>query len=182
MFAADASNESAIEHVYRIKNRPKSNPIHVAVATYVQAATLGFIGAKAERLMENFMPGPITVIVPKKESVLEILVASTGTVGIRIPDSPVVLQFCAEFGRPLTATSVNLANEHPLTDMSIIVETFGDQIDFIVESQGFPYSQPSTVVRILNEKVEILRKGQIPAQDILRVAEEISYCDVKDWT
>jgi L-threonylcarbamoyladenylate synthase len=161
MFAVDALSAGAIENLFAIKQRSLGNPIHVAVASLRQAEALVHMGDKARRLMEHFLPGALTVVMPKKEHVPDLLAAHTGNLGIRIPNSPAVLQLCAELGRPVTATSVNYAGEPPSHDARVILAAFGSRIDFLVEANDFEFERASTVVRIVGDQLEMLREGPI---------------------
>ncbi|HVT61202.1 MAG TPA: L-threonylcarbamoyladenylate synthase [Thermoanaerobaculia bacterium] len=161
MFAVDALSARAIENLFAIKQRSLGNPIHVAVASLRQAKELVHVSPKARELMEHFLPGALTVVMPKKERVPDLLVAHTGNLGIRIPNSPAVLQLCSEFGGPVTATSVNYPDEPPSYDARVILTAFGSKIDFLVEANEFDFERSSTVVRIVGDQVELLREGPI---------------------
>ena len=182
IFVVDPLNENAAQELFDIKKRPIISPIHVCVATMAQAKELAVIEPKAERVLENFTPGPITVVMRKREIVPDVLVANTGTIGIRIPDSPCILQFCAELGGPITATSVNFSNNPALDDPEEIIRTFGERIDSCVIGNKFHYTKPSTVVKIIDGSLEFLRDGAIERERITEAAKSLSYCDVRDWT
>ncbi|MDR0508011.1 MAG: threonylcarbamoyl-AMP synthase [Dysgonamonadaceae bacterium] len=170
MLACDATNDVAIQKVFDIKRRKNNNPIHVCIGTVGQAHKVGKFNLKAERLLDEFCPGAITIIVPKQEWVSDLLIANTGNIGIRIPDAPCVLQICNELNKPVTATSVNFAESPPLSDFTQIVESFGDSVDYIVKSNNEFFLESSSVVRIMGENIEILRKGPIVEKSILEIA------------
>ncbi len=172
ILVVDALNEAAVRNLYRIKQRASGKPIHVCVATMAQARELAEMGEMAERLLKSFTPGPITVIARKKEIVPDILVANTGSIGVRIPDSPCILQFCSELGRPITATSANISDEEILSDCEAIVDTFGDALGGCVQANGFEYGSVSTIVRVGEDGgVDFLRDGPISRDAILDAAK-----------
>lgn len=182
IFVVDALNIQAIKTLYNIKKRAEEKPIHVCVSSIQQAHELGEINRKAERLLEDFTPGPITVIVKKKDIVPDILVTNTGTIGIRIPDSPCILQFCSEYENPITATSANLSGNHVLQDPQSITKEFGEQIEYCIPSNHFKYDKFSTVVKAVNEDIQILRHGFIDPIEIAEAINLLNYSDVRDWT
>ena len=176
------TNETAIQNVFKIKKRKNNNPIHVCVGTVSQAHKVGKFNTKAERLMDIYCPGAISIIVPKQEWVSDLLIANTGNIGIRIPDEPCIIQICNELNKPITATSVNFAEEPPISDFQEIVRLFGSDIDLIVKTNRKEFLKSSTVVRIINNDVEILRKGPISEDSIFNAAKNPSYSDYRDWT
>ncbi len=85
MMAVNALNVDAISRLYKAKQRPLTNPIHVAVGSIKQADKLVHFSQKAYRLVDKFLPGALTIIAPKKDIVSDLLVANTGNLGIRMP-------------------------------------------------------------------------------------------------
>jgi L-threonylcarbamoyladenylate synthase len=172
MLACNALDPEAIEALFRLKGRRDGNPIHVAVPDMASAEKLVFMNGAARRVMESLLPGPLTVICPKRETVPDLLVAGTGNLGIRIPDSPAVLQICAAAGVPLTATSLNISGQSP---RATIAETLADLhwgacdlVYNVVDPGQAVLRAPSTVVRILGESgAEILRPGPVEQERIL---------------
>ena len=103
--AANALDARAIIKVFNIKGRNYTNPIHVAVASLEMAERYAWINPEAEKLAHYFLPGALTLVLPKKEIVPSLLVAGRDTVGIRIPDNRVILDLAALADLPITATS-----------------------------------------------------------------------------
>lgn len=171
MMAVDALSEGAIARLFAIKGRPEANPVHVAVANLAMAEELAEISETARKLAAAFLPGPLTIVCPKRSIVPDALVAHSGTIGFRIPDSPVVLQACAALGRPLTATSANRSGKAPLWEIEEIQAEMGEEIDFLVEAHGFASRIPSTVVKVVGDEVTILRPGPIGAREIEKVVQ-----------
>ncbi len=94
----DPFDETAIKRVYMAKRRPFDMPMSIAVRDLRMMEDLAVLDDRARKLVQIFMPGPITLIVPKKPVVPDILTASTNEIGIRIPDHPLALQLIDEFG------------------------------------------------------------------------------------
>jgi L-threonylcarbamoyladenylate synthase len=174
MLACNALDPEAIEGLFSLKGRPDGNPIHVAVPDIASAEKLIFLSGSARRVMEALLPGPLTVIGRKRDCVSDALVAGTGHLGIRIPDSPAVLQICAAAGVPLTATSLNLSGQSP---RGSIAETLAElkwegsnRVYNVVDPRQAVLQAPSTVVRILDDSgAEILRPGPV-GEDRIRDA------------
>jgi L-threonylcarbamoyladenylate synthase len=150
---ADALSDHAILKVYEAKNRPLSNPISIAVCDMEMAHAVAVIPAEAEELMERFLPGPFTVIVPAKSLLPEILTAGTRQIGVRIPDYPLALSIIEAFDGPITATSANRSGERDPTRR----EEVHVPHDLFISGDSLS-GMPSTVIDPL--KRTILRRGE----------------------
>ena len=110
-FAANALDTRAIARVFDLKGRSFSNPIHVAVDSIEEAAKYAQINEVARYLADHFLPGALTIVLPKKETIPSMHVAGLDTVGIRIPDNNVILKLAAATEKPLTTTSANISGQ-----------------------------------------------------------------------
>lgn len=182
MLACNALDPAAIDALFALKGRSDGNPIHVAVPDMASVEKLVFVNESARRAMEALLPGPLTVICPKRDIVPDLLVAGTGNLGIRIPDSPSVLQVCAAAGVPLTSTSLNLSGQRP---KDTIAETLADLhwsganlVYNVVDPGQGVLKTPSTVVRILDgSSAEVLRPGPVSEDRILSAIRGASASD-----
>ena len=142
------------------------------------AESIGLIGQRAIRVMGEFTPGPVTVVVKKTPLLPDGLVTLDGTVGIRIPDHPATLQVINILGSPVTATSLNRsgAESEPLDKFDLESLNWpGKEVIHVVEDDGsIRYSAPSTLVRLIGESIEVLRSGPVPETEIKRVAETVA--------
>ncbi len=169
---ADAASKDAIDHLYKLKERD-NKPSQIMVDTVENAKEIAVFSSEAERIAEQFFPGPLTLILPvKKEANLDArLIGEGGTVGIRIPDYPELAELLQKYGKPVAASSANRAGKSPLLTAEAIAEEFGDGLAAIAPVTR-PFSeQPSTVVRLEGDRFTILREGAItPAmlEDALR--------------
>jgi L-threonylcarbamoyladenylate synthase len=165
MLAADATSEAAIDAVYAAKGRPPAKPIHVAVSSLAEIDRLVELPAPARAACERLMPGPLTVVGANRDVVPELVVAHTGTLGVRIPDAPVTLQILAALGGPLSATSHNLSGEAPDPDpvkaASRLHPVGGDPIHVVLDPAAATYDKPSTLARFGSGGWEILRPGPV---------------------
>jgi L-threonylcarbamoyladenylate synthase len=174
MLAAMATSLTAVDRAFAVKRRNASNVMHVACASLRMAGEAGVLTPRALRLLGELTPGPVTVIVEKTPLLPDRLVTLNGTVGIRVPDHPATLQVIGAVGVPLTATSLNASGTEPaaLKDLDLGLLNWPEQetICVIEDDDAIVHKTPSTLVRVLGEKVEILRNGPVPEWEIQRLA------------
>jgi L-threonylcarbamoyladenylate synthase len=186
LLGADALSIEAVKKVFQVKGRLFTNPIHVAVSNLAMAEDLVFLDGNARRLHCKLMPGPVTVICPKKPIVSDLLVANTGNLGIRIPDSPIVIQVVQAFGRPITATSLNVSaapEDQRVEETISSLYWDDDQLVYLVrDSDLVTHTSPSTVVTFATTPWRILREGPIEESDIAEAVKSLSYTEASDWT
>jgi L-threonylcarbamoyladenylate synthase len=169
MIAAVATSRPALLKAFAFKNRPLTNPMHVACASLEMAAEFAVLSPEARRLVGAFTPGPLTVVVPQRDVLPDDLVTLNGTVGIRVPEHPATLQVIAAVGAPLTATSLNLSGEEsrPLSAESLAAFDWADDdTPVVVDNEAIRYAAASTLVRIDGGLVEVLREGPVSRADV----------------
>lgn len=149
---ADALSESAVLMVYEAKGRSLSIPISIAVSDMDMLNAVAVVDDAARAFIERFLPGPVTIILPVKSCLPEILTGGTGLVGIRWPDHEVALAIIARLDSPITATSANVSSESPPTRP----EDVYIYNDYLVDGGELP-GTPSTVVDLTTRR--ILRRG-----------------------
>lgn len=156
---ADAFSEEAIQRVYEAKKRPLGMPVSIAVSDQDMLGGVARTEPWMDRFFETFLPGPVTVVLPARNCVPEVLTGGTGMIGIRMPAHPLALQLIAAFDGPITATSANLHGaKDPQTPDECTVPH-----ELLIDGGRLP-GTPSTVVDL--QKREIIRSGA----DIERVA------------
>ena len=176
LLGADGSSEEAIEMLYRVKGRHETHAVSLAVPDVKSAHRVGIITPSTDAILSRWTPGPVTVVVPAQPSTLSQIVADDGTIGIRIPDHLATLQILQTLGFPVTATSANRSGKPALSTL----EEVGRQLSPFIDGDWLgvrwderKYSQPSTVVRVLDEELEILREGPISAADLQSVITDV---------
>lgn len=169
-FAVDATDEDLIRKVYEIKDRDFSKPMHVVVSSLDAAEKFVEINEDAKKLAEKFLPGPLTLVLPKKKGALpDILTSGRPTLGIRIPDLEICLAVAKNFSKPFTTTSANISGgPNPYK----VEEALKEKVDLIVDVGPLPNLLPSTIVDLTKEPWEILREGPIKESDIASVVEK----------
>lgn len=149
---ADAFSDEAIGKVYEAKKRDLAKPISIAVSDFEMLAAVSHTDPFTEEFIEKFLPGPVTIVVPARKMLPEILTGGTGMIGIRIPAHDLALRIIERFDAPITATSANLSGaKDPQTPDECTV-----QRDLFVDGGRLP-GTPSTVVDLV--KKEIIRRG-----------------------
>ena len=149
---ADAFSEDAIMKVYEAKNRSLSMPVSIAVSDFDMMAAVTRIGPREEEFINNFLPGPITVIVKARSYLPSMLTVGTGMIGVRYPAHPVAIELISHFDSPITATSANqFGAKDPLTPGECHVP-----YNILIDGGILP-GIPSTVVDLVNRC--IIREG-----------------------
>ena len=174
MLAALATSEKAIQRAFRVKGRMGANVMHVACSSLQMIEQVGVVNQPAMRLLGNLTPGPVTVVVEKTSYLPDELVTLNGTVGIRVPDHPATLQVIAAVGAPVTATSLNSSGSAPEAldkfDLQLLEWPNDDVVYVVQDDQAIAYDAPSTLVRVTDGQIAVLRPGPIPESEIQRIA------------
>jgi L-threonylcarbamoyladenylate synthase len=164
--AADIFNQKAVKNLYMVKKRPFDMPLSVAVSGKDMVENIAVMTRPVEKLIDAFLPGPLTIITKKDPNVPDIVTSMSQKVGIRIPDNKVALDLIEEFGGPIVATSANLHSHPDSIDIDTAVEDFGDSVMTYLDNGPCTLGKPSTIVWIMDDKVEVIRQGEITKQQI----------------
>jgi len=149
---ANIFSEDALNKVFAIKKRNAKKPISVAVSDFGMMDELAYVGERERRFIEKFLPGPVTVLLRKKEKVPDMLTSDSELVGIRYPKHETTVKLIKLAGVPITSTSANVSGEAPPRRVGEVKI----DADYIIDG-GELNGEPSTVVDLVN--VKILRKG-----------------------
>ncbi len=154
-----------LKKLYSFKNRPLSKPINVLTDSYHKIEQVAKrISPKEKELIEKYLPGDLTLIVDKKEDVPDLLTASLNTVGVRIPNHKMALEILKACPYPLATTSVNISGESPGIEVEDFIEEFKDKVDIIVDGGKSPIGVASTIVRVENNEIKVLREGKLKVE------------------
>lgn len=168
----DATNTEAIKSLFELKGRNAEKAMHVTVSDIDMAGTYAEITPDAEKLAEAFLPGPLTLVLRKKETIPDVLVGGKNTVGIRIPKNDTALAIVRLLKKPITATSANISGGDTSYSTTAVRESLGeksDRVDVYVDDGTLPRIAPSTLVDLTQEEPIILREGPITREQILDV-------------
>ncbi|WP_051172917.1 L-threonylcarbamoyladenylate synthase [Thermodesulfobacterium hveragerdense] len=167
--ATDPFSDKALEKLFLLKNRPQHKPILLLIEEREQLYFLvEEIPPIAERLIEKFWPGPLTIVFPAKKNLSDYLTSGTGTIGIRLSSSPIVKAIVKAFGKPITGTSANLSEKPPCSSPEEVIQQLPG-LDFIVDYGYLEATSPSTVVSVVNNQLSLIRAGAIPFKNILNL-------------
>jgi L-threonylcarbamoyladenylate synthase len=157
--------------MFAVKGRDHAQVMHVACASISMIETVGVLTSTAARLLGEFTPGPLSVIVAKTALLPDRLVTMNGTVGIRVPDNSATLQIVAEVGVPLTATSLNPSGEPYVSldeaGLGQLTWPEGEVVPIVEDPDSKRYDAASALVRVTGPEPEILRAGPIDEAQIL---------------
>lgn len=168
----NAFNFQAVERIYSLKHRDRSKAMILIAADIVQISELvETIPESAEKLIENFWPGPLTIIFETSSRLKEFAFGRSKTVAIRIPGCAICLELIKQTGFPLVSTSANRANEPASTTAEQVHAAFSEELDVIIDGGPTPANLPSTLVDITRSPARIVREGAISAFEIRTVLE-----------
>ncbi len=170
----DPFQASGIIKLFEAKGRDSNKAIAILIGSIEQARFItDHMTDMALRLCEQFWPGGLTVIVPRKNSLPE-LISNTDRIGIRIPDHPVALKILNEYG-PLATTSANLSGKPNTRTAQEVYKQLESRVPLILDGGECPGGIPSTVVDCSNDEPVILREGPISEQEIRKTLEKEIY-------
>lgn len=154
----DIFNSKGVKKIYQIKQRDPRKPFSFICADLSEVANYAQVSNAAFKIMKRYLPGPYTFVLEASRLVPDLLTTKQKTVGIRIPDNPIALQIVRELGHPLVTTSVNISGEDSFSDPVEIQQKLGKQLDVVIDG-GNLSGDPSSVISLIDDKVEVLRKG-----------------------
>lgn len=165
---ADAFNPEAVERVVKIKQRPELNPILVLIDSKEQLESLVLhVPPTADAIMDAFWPGRVTLVFEARNSLPDQLTAQTGKIGVRLPGHPVAFALVKHVKGPLTGTSANLSGQPGCARAQDLDPAIADQLGLILDAGTLSGGIGSTVVDVTVNPPQIIREGQVAANDIL---------------
>ena len=169
--AANALDGQAVARIFAAKGRPQINPLIVHVASIAQAEDHVVFDARARKYADHFWPGPLTLILPKKENceISELVSAGLPTIGVRCPAHPIAQQLLNTCGLPLAAPSANASGTISPTAPIHVAQSLGDKVDMILSGGNCTEGLESTILDLSGALPVILRPGTITADDIAQV-------------
>jgi len=171
---ANALNSEAVMRVFKAKNRPADDPLIVHVAKKGDVYRLARnIPEAAERLMSQFWPGPLTLVLKRSKIVPDITVAGLDTVGVRMPSNKVALALIRESTTPISAPSANLFGKPSPTTAEHVINDLAGRIDVILDAGPTRIGVESTVIDMTTSIPRILRPGGTPYEKLKSVLGDV---------
>lgn len=171
---ANALDARAIDKIFAAKGRPADNPLIIHIADkadfYKYARS---VSDKAKALIDNFCPGPLTLVLPKAEGIADNVTAGLDSVAVRMPELPVARELIALSGLPIAAPSANLSGSPSPTCAADVMEDMQDKIAAIVEYANSGVGIESTVVDCTGDTPRLLRPGKITLDMLRYVVGEV---------
>jgi L-threonylcarbamoyladenylate synthase len=172
--AADASNPEAVRRIFAVKGRPVDHPLIVHLGSGEAVGRWASrVPDSARRLIDAAWPGPLTVIVPRADDVLDDVTGGRPTVGLRSPAHPMALELAGRV--PFAAPSANRFGSVSPTTAGHVVADLGPLLDpardLVLDGGACPVGVESTIVDCVAEPAQILRAGGVPVEDVLRILD-----------
>jgi len=172
---ANASNPAAVQKIFEVKGRPADHPVivHIDHQRYLHR-WVSQMPPQAERLAAMFWPGPLTLILPKSETVNDIVTGGQNSVGIRIPSHPMAQQLLTAFGGGIAAPSANRYGRLSPTKPEHVRDELGDAVHVMLDGGDSTIGLESTIVSCLDGEVRLLRPGSITRSQIQQIVGELT--------
>lgn len=171
---ANAFDSRAVERIFEAKGRPNDNPliVHISNIDYLNNLVIE-IPSNAKKLIENFWPGPLTLVLKKSGMVPDIITAGLDTVAVRMPDNPVALKLIETSGVPVAAPSANLSGKPSPTSAMHVAKDLAGKIEYIIDGGICSVGVESTVLDVTGHIPIILRPGGITYEMIEEVLGKV---------
>ncbi len=174
---ANAYDPLAAEKIFAAKGRPSDNPLIVHVADARDAEAFAYTNDLYYKLAEHFMPGPLTVILPKKGNIPKSVTGGLDTVAVRCPSHPVARKLIKNAGVPIAAPSANVSGKPSPTNGQHVFRDMDGKIQMILDGGESSIGVESTVIRLENDGCTILRPGEVIARELSTVVGNVYIAD-----
>jgi L-threonylcarbamoyladenylate synthase len=164
----DATSEHAVAEIFAAKGRPRFNPLIVHVPDLAEAEAFAVFDDRARRAAAAFWPGPLTLVLPRRDDSGLSLLATAGldTVALRAPAHPVAHALFRATGRPIAAPSANRSGRVSPTEAAHVVEELGDRVALIIDGGRTPMGLESTVLDLSSDPPALLRPGSVTLEEL----------------
>ena len=163
----------AAKKIYSAKGRPSDNPLIIHIADPIDAKDYAFVSDAYYRLAEAFMPGPLTVIIPKRDCIPLSVTGGLDTVAVRCPSHPVAHALIKSCGVPIAAPSANISGRPSPTSAKYVEEDMLGRVDMIIDGGECEIGLESTIVKVDGESLTLLRPGAITYDALCCVCENV---------
>ena len=171
---ANGLDSNAVEKIFIAKGRAQDNPLilHVSNIDMINKIAKN-ISPLENKLIDEFFPGPLTIVLDKKDIVPNVVSANLDTVGVRMPANKIARDLIDLAGVPVAAPSANISGRPSGTNIEDIFDELNDKVDYIINGGDTNIGLESTVIRVIDEKIHILRPGKITYDDLSKFGEVI---------
>lgn len=171
---ANALNVQAVKDIFIAKGRAQDNPLIVHIANIEMLKELvQNVGEIEEKLIKNFWPGPLTIIFEKKPIIPDVITGGLNTVAIRMPSNEIARKLIEYSNLPIAAPSANVSGKPSGTIVEDIIDELDGKVDYVIDAGKVDIGLESTVVRVVDNIVHILRPGKITPEDMEKLGLEV---------
>ena len=173
---ACANIPQAVKRVYQVKERPQNMALPLLLAHTSQISEVAeLVPQIAWLLADKFLPGALTIVLYKSNSVSDIITAGGKTVAVRVPAHPVPVALAQGLGAPIAGTSANLSGKPSALTAGEVYSQFGDKIDLVIDGGRCPGGRESTIIDVTGETPVVLREGALSREELKQVCGEIVF-------
>jgi len=171
---ANAFDDEAVKRIFVAKGRAQDNPLILHVSDMEMLEQIAENISELEyKLMETFWPGPFTIILNKKKDVAKEATCNGNTVGVRMPSNRIAYELIKKAGVPIAAPSANVSGRPSGTNVKDIINELQGKVDYIIDGGESDIGLESTVVRVIDNEIKILRPGKITKEDIEKITKDV---------
>lgn len=166
---ASLDHPDALRRIYDLKGRTPDKPLPILIARVEMLDSLSpDVDERLVDLAEQFWPGALTIVVPAADHLPAEVKAPDNTIGVRLPNHSIPLSIAERAGGAIATTSANISGQESAHAASEIRDAFGARIDVILDGGFAPQANPSTVIRVVEDQIVVLREGVISAEELLK--------------
>ncbi len=158
----------AVERVYAAKRRSRDKPLPILVSDRGVVERVAVVTPAAEALMRRFWPGALTIVLPRRPSLPDVVTAGRPSVALRMPDSEIARYLAREIGGLIVGTSANISGAPPPVTAEEALEHLRGHVSVVVDAGPARHGVPSTIVDLSGGEPRVLREGALPARLVLR--------------
>lgn len=171
---ANGLDDNAVKNIFIAKNRAQDNPLILHVSNIEMIDQIADDLTELEKkLVNDFFPGPLTIILKRKDTVPNSVTAGLDTVGVRMPANKIARDLIELAGTPIAAPSANISGKPSGTNIQDIFHELNDKVDYILDGGDTKIGLESTVIRVIKNKIYILRPGKVTYDDLNKYADVI---------
>lgn len=163
--AANSLDETAIKKLFDLKERNDNKPICVLTSSVDKIKKIAYVRDEEQKIIDKYMPGALTIILDKKEIVSDVLTSGLKTVGVRIPNNEIALRILDKLEYPLATTSANISGMEAAVKKEDLIKEFEGKVDIIIDGGISDLKVSSTIVKVDNDEIKVLRQGTIKITD-----------------
>ncbi|HEX73553.1 MAG TPA: threonylcarbamoyl-AMP synthase [Dehalococcoidia bacterium] len=177
---AGANNQQAVARVYMVKERQQNIALPLLLANISQISEVAEPVPQITWLLaNNFLPGALTIVLYKSNSVPDIIAAGGKTVAVRVPAHPIPIALAQGLGVPIVGTSANVSGKPSALTADEVYSQFGNKIDLVIDGGRCPGARESTIIDVTGDKPVILREGAISRDELEKVCGSIVFREAK---